>query len=34
MPREAIGQALDAHWHASATGELDAEHAIDETRDD
>ncbi|BAN27820.1 nuclear transport factor 2 family protein [Caballeronia insecticola] len=28
MSKEAIRHALDAHWHASASGDLDAEHAI------
>jgi hypothetical protein len=28
MPEEQILQALNAHWHASAAGDLDAEHDI------
>jgi hypothetical protein len=28
MQEEKIRQALDAHWHASAVGDVNAEHAI------
>ena len=28
MPEAQIREALNAHWHASATGDQDAEHAI------
>ncbi|SAL10701.1 hypothetical protein AWB71_00189 [Caballeronia peredens] len=28
MSKEEIRRVLDAHWHASAVGDLDAEHAI------
>ena len=28
MQEEQIRAALDAHWHASATGDLNAEHDI------
>jgi hypothetical protein len=28
MPEEQILEALNAHWHASAAGDLDAEHEI------
>ncbi len=28
MPEQAIREALDAHWRASAAGDLDAEHDI------
>jgi len=28
MPPDPIREALDAHWRASAAGDLDAEHAI------
>ena len=28
MHEEKIREALNAHWHASATGDLDAEHDI------
>ena len=28
MQEEQIREALNAHWHASAAGDLDAEHAI------